>query len=235
MSNLTEQNLIAELTEIIKSRKEDSLRNYASIRERYNTHYDWPEMDSLRHEICLCIIGGVFQAAMTLTNHMLESFLKFALIYQGALLKQQEDIAKKNANDIIHYLPEQVEKYSGRDLSFTINKACSKGIITKTQKENLHKFREAFRNPYSHSDKQKMFGELQIPFQRAHITEMGLQIDPAEIEKLTNLPFTHSIAQIQHSEINAIPYFKYLDEVIRESMQNIFKPSKFVKSKSEKL
>ena len=76
-----------------------------------------------------------------------------------------------------------------------------------------------------------MFGELQMPFQNAHISEKGLQIDPEEIEKLTNLPFTHSIAQIRHSEANAIPYFRYLDRVIRESMPKIFRPSESVKKK----
>ena len=72
-----------------------------------------------------------------------------------------------------------------------------------------------------------MFGEQQMPFQRAHISEKGLQIDPEEIEKLTNLPFTHALAQIRHSETNAIPYFRYLDNVVRESMPKIFKPSDF--------
>ena len=110
---MTEQILVKELEEIVKTRREGSVKNYASIRDIYNTHYDWPEMDSLRHEICLCISGSLFQAAMTLTNHMLESFLKFALIYQGARIKQQQDNGAKN---IIDYLPEQVKEYGGRGL-----------------------------------------------------------------------------------------------------------------------
>jgi len=40
-----------------------------------------PELDVIRHEVCLCLIFHLNQAAIALTNHLLESFLKYSLIF----------------------------------------------------------------------------------------------------------------------------------------------------------
>ena len=45
-------------------------KNYSSIAEVVDNEYRWPEIDSVRSEICKCIICGFNQAAITLTNHL---------------------------------------------------------------------------------------------------------------------------------------------------------------------
>jgi hypothetical protein len=76
--------LTQEVNKIIKSRIAFINRNYPAVRDAYQNHYNWPEMDTLRHEVCLCLIFGLHQAAITLTNHLVESLLKVALITHDA-------------------------------------------------------------------------------------------------------------------------------------------------------
>ena len=76
--------LTDETNQILRERIEFMQKQYPAVRDAYQTHYNWPELDSLRHEISLCITLGLFQAAITLTNHLLESLLKYALIIHHA-------------------------------------------------------------------------------------------------------------------------------------------------------
>ena len=71
-----QRKIVVEVNKIIRSRRELIYKFYPSIREIYNSHYDLPDMDPLRHEICICIMFGLCQSAITLTNHLLESLLK---------------------------------------------------------------------------------------------------------------------------------------------------------------
>ena len=73
----TNQSALIEYTKAFSAR-------FELIEVEYSTPYDWPEMDTLRYEICGCISFGLNQAAITLTNHLLESLLKYfecALVY----------------------------------------------------------------------------------------------------------------------------------------------------------
>ncbi|HEY7319737.1 MAG TPA: hypothetical protein VIE89_19380 [Candidatus Binatia bacterium] len=85
MDEKERQTVIGELKAIIEERQSVMWQNYLLVREPYRTEYDFPELDPLRHEVALCLIFGLPQAAITLTNHLLESLLKFALIYDYAL------------------------------------------------------------------------------------------------------------------------------------------------------
>ena len=65
------------------------LQNYPRVREAYTNDYGLPELDPLRYEVCICLAVGLNQAAIALTNHLLESMLKYGLIYSHSL-KQRE-------------------------------------------------------------------------------------------------------------------------------------------------
>jgi len=79
------QNFIDELNRQIET-------NLPKIDFQFNSEYGWPEFDPLRDEICKCLICDLCQAAITLTNHLLENFLKTMLIYH-------ETIANKDNRD----------------------------------------------------------------------------------------------------------------------------------------
>lgn len=55
-----------EVNAIVRSRKEFIDRHYIAVRDAYQDAYNWPELDTLRHEICLCITFGMCQAAIDL-------------------------------------------------------------------------------------------------------------------------------------------------------------------------
>jgi len=225
MSDISRQKHIEELNEILESRESEMLKIYPRIRKALQTHYDWPEIDTLRHEACLCLVFGLHQAAITFINHMLESFLKYGLSYKDAFDKYKSEPNQESGGieDIIKALKPYMEKYDDKDLSQTINQACSKGIITKPQKKQLHIYRKTLRNPYSHATKKGIYGETEIPVQGVHMNEKyEFVVEPEAERKIFDLPFLHGPSQYYHAKANATPYFLYVDKLVRESYKIIF-------------
>ena len=66
MDDSQKKQLRDEVHEIIRSRSQFIDRFYLQIREAYKNHYDWPELDPLRHEICISIMFGLCQAGIHL-------------------------------------------------------------------------------------------------------------------------------------------------------------------------
>ena len=88
MDESERQTVIAELKAIVGERQRVMWQNYLLVRDAYRTEYDFPELDPVRHEIAPCLVFGLPQAAITLTNHLLESLLKYSLIYDHAIKYQ---------------------------------------------------------------------------------------------------------------------------------------------------
>lgn len=211
---------IDELNQIIKSRHDQVINNYIKIKILYKKEYGLPELDVIRHEVCLCLIFHLNQAAIALTNHLLESFLKYSLIF---LDYKKQSRARKGESILskVDIFEESKEIY-GYKLNTCINKARKEGVISNTEKKLLHDFRIKFRNPFSHADKGKMFADKEIPLQTVQLENGDFKFGSAEIEKITNLPFTHGPIQYHYAEQNAMPYFVYLDEIIRKTMGKVF-------------
>jgi hypothetical protein len=122
-----------EFKSILRQRKEHIEKNYPLIRHCHLTEYGLPELEPLRYEITLCLTFGLYQAAITLTNHLLESLLKCALSYHYALQKQpNQAISLKTFTE---WFKEAQSRYNDKDLSYTINQASTHGFITKEEKE----------------------------------------------------------------------------------------------------
>jgi hypothetical protein len=121
--------------------------NHLGIEEIFNFEYDYLELDSLRDEVCKCIICGLNQAAMTLTNHLLESSLKKCLIMRFSIEN------KNDKTELTDTFKDGIDLYDDKLLDETINRACSQGLITK--KKTFKKFKDDFRNPYSHASTNK--------------------------------------------------------------------------------
>ena len=96
-------NFIAELNANIRN-------NYNTIAEAFENEYGWPEVDSVRSEVCKCLICGLHQAAITLTNHLLESVLKKALIIE-------ESAKNKTAHsDITNVFDDATSQFASKNL-----------------------------------------------------------------------------------------------------------------------
>lgn len=210
------QKLFAEEeNQIIRERIPYIREQYPRVREAYQNHYDWPELDSLRHEIALCITLGLFQAAITLTNHFLESLVKYTLIYHDS----EELLASHsgNARDIlVSGTADARAKYGRADLGKNINALCRVGFITKAQKEKLDQMRESMRNPYSHVDKEKIFQDETIGVQPAILAEDKFEVAERVESKLADLPIVQGFAQAAIAKRDAPSYFLYVDSLARE-------------------
>lgn len=213
---MNSEKYIQELNEILDSREPHVIKIYPKIRDIFRNGYEWPEMDTLRYEISLCLTFGLYQAAITLTNHMLESLLKFSLSYKYVFDKQPEKESKtgRSITSLIKELKPGFEEYDDKTLYFTIEEAFKVGTINEERKKQLHNYRQLPRNAYSHAEKNKIHRDIKIPVQSLFMDEEGrFQVDPETEHKVSDLPFIHGIAQVKHAEVNAPPYFINVDSL----------------------
>lgn len=217
---------IAELNEIAVSRQSHMLQNYQSVRNAYRTPYGLPDLDAVRREVALCIILGLYQAAITLTNHLLESLLKCGLMYDDVRRQPPEGTGEqpgaRRGSDIFVALAAAKRKYVDKDLSETINIARKMGLITKEQKKLLHQIREDFRNAYSHADKDKTFGDGTIPVTVLDFGGDKVTVASHQDVRLADFLVGHGPAQVTHARQNALPYFQYVDGLAREVLAKAF-------------
>ena len=219
-----EKIMASEVDEIIQSRFQFINRQYPNIRDAYKKHYKWSELDSLRHEICLCIMFGLCQAAITLTNHLFESMLKYALItLDGKENKQkEEEIKGRVISSVIEKYEEGFNRYGEQDLGSNINSACTLGLITEEQKIRLHILRVRFRNAYGHSDKQKTFGKSTMPVTGVKLENEKFTIDEKLEPEVAKLIIGQGIVQARQAQSDAPQYFKYMDSLVREIREKLF-------------
>lgn len=227
MDEKEKQEISSEVNEIIESRYQFINKFYLSIREIYKKHYDWPEMDPLRHEICLCLMFGLCQSAITLTNHLLESLLKNALIIDdGKKVKQtNEELKGRAISALIDKYSEGIKKYGDKNLDYTINQSCRFGFISKEQKQQLHAFREIFRNAFGPADKNKTFGKSTMPVTGMKLDKDKIATDEIGEPEVAKLLIGQGIVQWEIAQRQAVPYFLYIDELVRQ-IKGILFPKK---------
>lgn len=186
--------------------------NYDKIKFQLETPYRSSDFDIIREKICKCILFDLNQAAITLTNHFTEFFMKIMLEYQEARNNMSQDI------NLATKLKESVEKYDDENLEKNINIACTKGIITKEQKKILKKLKDKYRNPYSHSIKTRIFGDETLKgFEISNETGFN------KIEtKISDSPQLHGLFQMLKSKKEAIEYFKEFDGIVRDVLDNFY-------------
>ena len=192
--------------------------NYKYVNEIFNHEYEYPELDILRDEICKCILCGLYQASITLTNHLLESSLKKCLMLKFLIRNNRSDICAKEAS-----------VYGGKDLRFAIDKACSEGLISKKQKIHLHEFREKYRNAYSHADSVKILGNMEVPINPLSLKDFNHPEDMLKAcfqeanktVKVCDLSAVQGIAQIILAEQTAFRYFRDVDGIIRDMLSKL--------------
>jgi hypothetical protein len=205
---MTDGQIVEELNSMLGTFSEHMIPSYQKVRDNYKFKLYNPVYDSLRNEICKCITIGTYQAAMTLTNHLLEKFLKMSLILTHSNVKTLNGI-----KETVDQFKDANELYLDKNLELTINLACSKGIITKEEKATLKLYKDVFRNGYSHADPNKIFGERTM-----HLAYGSLTGDkPPEVTtiKIADLPFLQGDAQQQSAQVNVIPYFIFIDGLIQ--------------------
>lgn len=223
--NEEKKKYIDEINVILSERLIQIKNNYPQVREAYQNTYDWPEIDPIRHEISLCLMFGLNQAAITLTNHLLENLLKTTLIAYYSKDKFPKD-SKDKVNDLVEMTREAREKYGDMALGDCINNVRKAGLIDKKQQNFLHEIRDAFRNAFSHADKEKIFQGGTVPIQVMSIEDDGISAEVKKVVKLSDLVIGQGIIQAMQAEREAPWYFKNIDSLARELFDKVFNDEK---------
>ena len=230
------QTIVGELKGVIERRQRVMWENYLLVRDAYRTEYDFPELDPVRHEIALCLIFGLHQAAITLTNHLLESLLKYSLIYDHAIKHQPKTHPPPVAAGryLVEWLRPAKRLYADKELHFTIDRACTVGLITKVQKKRLHKIRQDFRNAFSHADTDKTFRDISTRVTAVHVQDGRIATKTAEEVLIADLLIGQGFFQVTHAQKNAVPYFLYIDSLAREMREKVFSKGRHGDDRSNK-
>ena len=174
-----------------------------------------PELDPIRYEICKCIFVGCYQAAITLTNHLLENSLKTFLIYH--------DLINRNLNTIEFYEEMKISsnKFNNRNLYETIDLIFDFELIDETQKEKLHEYRNNYRNAFSHADKKKTFRNEKTGFTTVGIENGEIVVKGKHETNKAEMLITQGIFQAIKAENESISYFTYIDSIVRHILNRL--------------
>lgn len=190
--------------------------NYLEIEPQLTSGYGLPELEMLRAEICFCIIQGFWQGAICLTNVLLEAALKLSLVYSNV---EPMEGNPPPLTRIANSLSGPAEKYMKCDLHETISFAFKQELISKAEKNALHGYRKRIRNGFFHADMQAMFGDRTTPVTAADFDSLGVQNEKVPIH---SLPILLGEAMWHNARVNAIPYFKEVDGLIRRLLSRVF-------------
>jgi hypothetical protein len=198
--------------------------NYESIKDIFNVEYGYPELDPVRDEICKCIICNLHQAAVTLTNHLVESSIKKCLALKHSIDDKLDEMKLEDA------FKSGIEKYDKLELEDTINRARTHGLITKEQKKQLKKFKDEFRNPYSHATTAEIFKDTAIKGKSISLIEgenpedllARIFNDSSEnLLQVKDILHIQGMVQVMIAKQISIPYFREVDSIIRDMLSKI--------------
>lgn len=200
-------------------------QNYNTIAEAFENEYGWPEVDSVRSEVCKCLICGFYQAAITLTNHLLESVLKKALIIDESAKNKTEQ------SDITNMFDGATAQFANKNLYDNIEQAYTAGLITKEEKKTLHNCRKDYRNAFSHADPQKTFSGISIPAIILTTKDLdnpeeslgkAFTDKPNVILSAENNVIIQGLIQSIKAKDEAMDYFLTTDGIIRKICSRLF-------------
>ncbi|HNQ77917.1 MAG TPA: hypothetical protein PLA03_12600 [Acidobacteriota bacterium] len=216
-----EAQYMIEIDHILDSRTE-FFSSYPSIRAAYKKHYENPQLDTLRHEVCLCLLFGLYQAAITATNHLLESFMKNILMHYLSRPWRNEDLEKTPAG-MMQSLERAHKRVDNLNLETTINMACKLTLITKEDKEQLKKLKGPFRDAYSHASKEKLLGNETVTVFPVTMSNEGKfqRESPLQVPVGVN-PIIAPMAQLESAKAQARDYFLYIDNLIRRTLEKLY-------------
>jgi len=205
-----------QVDDLINRYVQNAHKNFALLDGIIDDELLWPEMRYVRNEILDCLLIGNNQAAITLTNHFLEKSLKMALIYHSTGGKRVDFEGQ------MHTYDQALADYGDSDLAQTINACAGRArLIDKETKETLHGYREKFRDPYSHANAARTFGDLTAS--AAILSTEKPSNYKIQVNKIASMPYMHGIIQKQLADRDAFQYFKYVYEthkLLEESVEN---------------
>ena len=224
MDEATKKQYSDEAHQLINERVEYVKQYYPRMRDAYQEPYGFSNLDPIRHEASIAIIFGLFQAGITLTNHLLEALMKIAIISKISAdsVSEEADFKGDLVDSFIEKHKPSQDKYGSANLHNNINKVHALGLIDDDQKDLLHSFREQFRNAYGHADKAKTFGDSTMPVQGVRMHPDGMELQDRKEVKIADLIIGQGMAQAEIAKRTAPEYFLAIDEVTRQILGRLF-------------
>lgn len=222
MDDSRKELLSQEATALVSKLIASIQKQYSALRDAYEIGYGWPNLDPIRSEAALCLILELPQAAITLTNHLLESLLKETLITHHSM-PTVRDFDGDAVDAIIEGTAEARAMFGDALMGTTINAVKTAGLISKAQAKQLYQLRDHFRNPYSHGDKAKIFRDATVPVQAVKVMQDGtIAAGESRVVRVADFPIAQGLIQALIAQIDALEYFSYVDSLARELRAKLF-------------
>lgn len=160
----------------------------------------------LRHEIRNCLIFGLYQAALTLTNHYLERFVKVALIKAQStqMMTAYESFTKEQET--------LIDEYGGQALYRNLLEARRLELITEGELAVLQGFRKFYRNTFSHFDNKEITPDVDLHMTQFSFDNPGTPLSSGKISlKSLGMDMGHLAAEF--AKDNALVYFLAIDDL----------------------
>ncbi|MCX2492632.1 hypothetical protein OQX63_04060 [Pedobacter sp. PF22-3] len=183
----------------------ENREKYDFLFERFENGMPSGAFGIIRHEIRNCLVYGMFQAALTLTNHYMEKFLKVALI-NSEVTVMMTDFQLFNEQRAA-----AIQKFGKKVLFENINSACEKEIITENEKTALLEFKNLYRNTFSHFDHQSLIADSDVQLYQFSFTKPG-EISQGSIDA-KNLFVDMGHTDADFAKKNAVLYFMAIDDI----------------------
>jgi hypothetical protein len=185
--------------------------------------FDNPELDSVRREICLCLLFGLDQAAITLTNHLLERMLKNSLVAKYVSDNPDKgEIAGRFLDSLENTFRPAIEKYGSANLYNNINSALSHGLINEEESKVLHEFRDYYRNAYGHADVNKTFGSSTSTYSGFRLEDKSVKKDQIDTRPVAGIPIGQGFIQAIMAKKEALRYYTFIDGLARRLQTRLF-------------
>ena len=156
-------------------------------------------------EIANCLYLRITAASVTLTNHLLETMVKFTLAYADSRCRP---IGKDEKFE--DYLAENLNKFMGLELGKNIEKLYEYGIINEKEKKRLRLLKKEYRNPFSHASNNDELRKKETLIAEVSLSEVskfeGKEIPTRNI-KVTGNPYLLINARMEVFKNNALGYF----------------------------
>lgn len=185
--------------------------------EHYSKYFDFEyqvfhEFRPIVFQISKCLILELDYAAITLTNHLLERFLKLALISKAVGIKP---IPTENWNTV--FSDPQIQ-YGSINLGNSIELCKKANLIDTTEKDFLFEIvRELMRNGFSHAEPGKVLSSLpdEIPMFEGSFSKPSTSLKEVKLNPKI-IPPLQWIGMEQFAKANASSYFDFVFKLIEK-------------------
>lgn len=183
----------------------ENAETYNHLAKRFDPGFQSPAFHIIRHEIRTCIVCELHQAAITLTNHYLEKFLKVSLV---------NSICPKMIHDkgFDEERRAAIKRFGSKPMSTNIATALEKQIITNNESKVLDTFKDTFRDTFSHFDHQKLIPNHNMNLQMFDFTKIE---PPKSIDNVSAKSFTFAAGFFDYdfAKEHSWVYFLCVDDI----------------------